>query len=267
VTAITLITMLPLAVWQYRITYRHALATLGPGPRDVEAGHWIISALPLVFVFGFTGFFLELNVTLAGQLLPSAELAAYNLSFQLVNLAGFALTAIDYKISPELAAHLGAGRMEDFNRLLKRATTLRTVAGICIVIGLGIVGPFIMELFGKTFEIAKTALLILALTQVMAGLIGPVGTLQMFLGLERQGLVISIVSVVAALALTPLFVVWWGLEGAALAALLSIGIWEIGLLWVIWRNSGIQPSILSWIVPSTTIRPAGVQLELESETH
>jgi O-antigen/teichoic acid export membrane protein len=157
--------------------------------------------------------------------------------------------------------------MEDFNRLLRRATTLRTAAGICIVIGLGVVGPWIMALFGKTFEIARDALLILALTQVMAGLIGPVGTLQMFLGLERQGLLISVVSVVSALVMTPLFVIWWGLEGAALAALGSIAIWEIGLLWVIWRKSGIQPSILSWILPSTTISPPPSQLELEGEPH
>jgi O-antigen/teichoic acid export membrane protein len=250
VTGITLVSMVPLVYWQYRITRRHAEATLGPGPKDVEAGHWIMSALPLVFVFGFTGFFLELNITLAGQVLPSGELAAYNLAFQLVNLAGFALTAIDYKISPELAAHLGAGRMEDFNRLLRWGTTLRTAAGLSIVVGLAVVGPFILSLFGTQFEIALTALLILALTQVMAGLIGPVGTLQMFLGLERQGLIISIVSVIAAVSLTPVFVIEWGLEGAALSALLSIGIWEVGLLWVIWRKSGIQPTILSWVFPS-----------------
>jgi O-antigen/teichoic acid export membrane protein len=265
VTGITLLSMGPLVFWQYRMTRRHAEATLGLGPKDVEAGHWIISALPLVFVFGFTGFFLELNVTLAGQVLPSGDLAAFNLAFQLVNLAGFALTAIDYKVSPELAAHLGAGRMEAFNRLLRRATTLRTVAGLSIVLGLAVVGPYILALFGPKFEPALPALLILGMTQVMSGLIGPVGTLQMFLGLERQGLVISIISVVAAVTLTPLLVITWGLEGAALAALLSIGFWEIGLFSVIWYKSGIQPSILSWIMPSSN-RVVCVSPELKGES-
>lgn len=247
VTGITLATMVPLVLWQYRVTRRHALSVMRKAEPQYETRLWVTSALPLVFVFGATGFFLELNVTLAGQVLPAGELAVYNLAFQLVNLAGFALTAIDYQISPELSAHYGVRRMDAFDRLLRRATLIRTIVGIGIVIGIAVVGPWVLMAFGPQFELGLTALLILAATQVVAGVTGPAGEVHMFLGLERQGVVVSAISIVAAVVLTPVLVHWLGLEGAALSVLISTAIWEFGLLWVVWRNSGINTSILIWL--------------------
>lgn len=234
-----------LAVGQFVYLMRKARAVIGPVKPQFETRRWVAVALPLVVVFGFTGFFLEINMALAGSFLPSADLAVYNLSFQIANLIAFFLVAVGYQFAPHASRLFGEGKMEALQALVSRTAKLRFVFALGMFGALAVGGRFVLGIFGPEFaDGGYAALLILAGTQVVAGLAGPVAVLQGIIGMERPAIVISALAVVVDLILTPILATNYGIVGAAVAVLVTMTLWNFLLAGSIIRHSIIAPTVL-----------------------
>lgn len=234
-----------LAIGQFLYLTLKAREVIGPVKPQYETKRWVSVALPLVVVFGFTGFFLEINMALAGSFLPSADLAVYNLSFQIANLIAFFLVAVGYQFAPHASRLFGEGKMEALQALVSRTAKLRFVFAIGMFGVLALCGHFVLGIFGPEFSSGGyVALLILAATQVVAGLAGPVAVLQGIMGMERPAIVISALAVVVDLILTPILATKYGIDGAAIAVLVTMSLWNFLLAASIIRYSTIAPTVL-----------------------
>jgi O-antigen/teichoic acid export membrane protein len=243
--SVLLVTVAVLTVGQFLYIRRKARVVIGnPAPR-YETKSWVAMALPLVIVFGFTGFFLEINMALAGAFLPSADLAVYNLSFQIANLIAFFLVAVGYQFGPYASHLLGEGNLPALQRLISHTANIRFIFAIFMFALLALVGPFVLGIFGEAFVTGGyNALLILAGTQVVAGVAGPVAVLQSIIGMERPAIIISAFAVAADVILTPILVSQFGIDGAALAVLATMTIWNGLFAIAILRNSPLDPTVL-----------------------
>jgi O-antigen/teichoic acid export membrane protein len=232
-----------LAVGQFFFIRRAALKVVGCATPEYNTKEWVKAGLPLVIIFGFTGFFLEINIALAGAFLSRADLAVYNLAFQIANLIAFFLVAVGYQFGPHASRLYGEGRMDTLQTLVSRTAQIRIAFAIAMFGALALVGGWILRLFSPAFEEGYTALLILAATQVVAGIAGPVAVLQNILGLQRSAVIVSVSALVLNLALTPILATRFGIDGAAMAVLVTMTVWNVLLLIAVIRNTAIEPSI------------------------
>jgi O-antigen/teichoic acid export membrane protein len=255
-----------LAIGQFFFIRRAALRVIGKPTPEYNVKEWVAAGLPLVVVFGFTGFFLEINVALAGAFLSRADLAVYNLAFQIANLIAFFLVAVGYQFGPHASRLYGEGKMDALQTLVSRTAHIRIAFATAMFAGLALVGSWILGLFSPAFEAGYTALLILAGTQVVSGIAGPVAVLQNILGLQRSAVIVSVSAIVLDLALTPILATQFGIDGAAMAVLITMTIWNVLMLIAVIRNTAIEPSVFALRNVFGTPHRAGASLEADNST-
>lgn len=241
---LTLAGMGAAAALQFALLRRRIAALLGPAPPRTVGTAWLRTGLPLVFAFGVSGFFLEINVALAGVVVPPAELAVYALSLQIVNLVGFFLTAVGFQLAPHAARLHGLGDREGLQRAIARASLVRGAVTLPALAALLLMGPPLLGLFGPAFAAATPVLVVLALTQVTSALFGPVEELVPLFDLEDSAARIALGVLVLDALLTALLAPAFGIMGAAVSALLTMAAWDIALLLAIRRATGLKTSLL-----------------------
>lgn len=243
--ATLLVAAVLVAAGQFPFIRAQAAALIGDANPQRQTKTWLQVALPLVIVFGFTGYFLEINVAIAGAFLTSANLAVYSLSFQIANLIAFFLVAVGYQFAPHASRLYGEGNIDELQALISRTARVQLMFAFAMFGGLAIAGPVILGIFGPEFANGGYhALLILALSPIVAGLTGPVVVLQGIIGLERPAIFISAAAICLDLVLTPMLISRFGLIGAALAVLITMSFWNILLAVAIIRETPIDPTFL-----------------------
>jgi len=182
---------------------------------------WIRTALPLLFVALFTGYFPELMVILAGSYLPSEDLAVFHVCFRVAMLISFGLYAIDAFTGPEITQLLTNGDRKKLQQIVNRITRLKFWSALAALVVLGLAGSKILGLFGEEFTPGYSVLMILASAQLVQAAAGPVTRLGSLSGHQNRTVMVFIVAIIVALVLVTILVPLFGAHGAALAALLD----------------------------------------------
>ncbi len=205
---------------------------------------WIKTAIPLLFVALFTGYFPELMVIIAGIYLPSDELAIFHVCFRVAMLISFGLYAIDAFTGPEIARLLTTGKRADLERVVNRVTRLRFWSALAAIAVLGFAGSELLGLFGEEFIPGYWILMILALTQLVQAAAGPTTRLISLSGHQNRSVFVFAVAIVVAIILVLILVPLFGARGAAVATLLDTILWVGWMRYLVVRHLDIRPSFL-----------------------
>ncbi len=216
-----------------------------PAEPKYETRLWLRTALPIMFMILFSSYFPAFTVIVAGPLLTSEDIAIFNTAFRIALLVSFGVTAIDAFVSPEMMRLYAQGEQAALKRLVNRTTRTRFLVALSAVVVFLVAGDWILGFFGDEFVEGYWILIILGLTQLAQAAAGPAARLLSFSGHQDQGLYISIVSLLLSAVL-----IWWlssafGAIGTAAAALIAIVVWCAGMSYVVAKQLGIRPSLLS----------------------
>ncbi len=204
---------------------------------------WLHTALPLLFVALFTGYFPELMMIVVGPYLPSDELAIFHVCFRVAMLISFGLYAIDAFTGPEIASLLTSGKREELQQIVNRVTRLRFWAALAAIVVLGLAGREALGLFGDEFTLGYPILMILAFTQLVQAGAGPVTRLISLSGHQNRSVMVFGVAILVAIVLVAILVPLFGMRGAAVATLLDTVLWVSWMRYLVVRRLDIRPSI------------------------
>ncbi|MGV6816745.1 MAG: oligosaccharide flippase family protein [Thiotrichales bacterium] len=239
--------IITMAAVHFFVFHHRMTASLPVRKREYADAEWRGIALPLLIVALFSQYFADMNVAIVGLLLQPSDLALYNAGYRIALIISFGFLAINAVLMPKVSRFYAAGETETIQRIVRMATLLTSAGALLAIGGLLVAGRDILSWFGDEFVAAYPSMLILAGSQLVLAIVGPVATLLSVTG--HQMLCLKTFSwsllalVLASVILTPLL----GIEGAALAVLLT------NLLWALWLRSsvrevmGVEPSILSWL--------------------
>jgi O-antigen/teichoic acid export membrane protein len=223
---------------------RVTIRALANEPREYDMRVWLRAAPPLLAMEFFGNYFPEVTVIALGSYLPSHGIAVYSAAFRAAMLITFALNAIDASAAPRLSMLHAAGDPETLRADFDRATWLRFRGGLLAVVLLGLFGEYLLALFGPDFVAGYRAMLILALAQLVTAGAGPTMRMLTISGHQNQCLGVFIAALLLTLALIPLLVPRFGIEGAAVATGAAITFWSLTLRFMVARYLGIRPSFL-----------------------
>lgn len=187
----------------------------------------------------------NLNVVLAAAFLPPEQVGAYFAAQKTAQLLQLPILAINIVAAPTFARLYARG---DFAALRDVSRKLALILVLPLVVGAGILvafAPQILALFDPTFDVAVTALIILALSYLVMGLGGPARQLMLMADGDDKLVMMTAAAEVIGLALVPILVPMIGLIGAAIAALAAKAIFIVVAVAWCRQKLGVDTSVFA----------------------
>jgi O-antigen/teichoic acid export membrane protein len=207
---------------------------------------WLASAIPLAFIASMHLINTQVDILMLGLFSTTEEVGIYQASVRGAQFTSFGLSIIGITVLPHCARLYVQGDMVKIQQLATAS------ARVCLLLALPFAIPFLLLgrhilyfLFGSDYSSGYVVLALLAVAQVINASFGSIGPLLNMAGYERDtahGIAIAaICNVVLNIVLIPLY----GMNGAALATVITLVIWN-GLLWnAAWVRLGIDTTAFS----------------------
>jgi O-antigen/teichoic acid export membrane protein len=217
----------------------------GTAKTILDTGTWLRTSAPLMMVGIFNNYFPELTIILVGLLVPSDELAIYAVGFRMALIIRFGLQAIYAYVGPEVSALLAKADTPGLQRVVNRSARFGLASTLAGVVVLLVLGKQILGLFGPEFVAAYWVMIIVSLSQVAQGAVGPAVRLLTISGHEKQCMVVFGATGLLTVVLIMLLVPTYGITGAAISASTVMVIWSVWFRALVAREIGVRPKIFS----------------------
>jgi O-antigen/teichoic acid export membrane protein len=195
-----------------------------PGRPMIEARRIVSFSLPLLLV-GFLN--IGINRTdrlLLGYFRDSREVGLYSAAFQTAMLLMMILQSFNTVFAPMISDLFNRAERTKLALLFQAVTRWVLTAALPLFVVFALFPEDILALFGDPFRLGSRSLVILAAAQLVNCLTGPVGYMLIMSGHPRMeflnNLVIFVLEFILALVLIPRL----GIEGAAVAAAVSLSL-------------------------------------------
>ena len=185
-----------------------------------------------------------LDVVIVYWLLDPAAAGAYFVASRLANLFATVLAAVHNYATRRIPALYFAGKSADLNRTL---VLMAEVMLLCVAGGFAVIvfaAEPMLGLFGPAFIAQKWTLIVLATGTALYAAGGPASAVLMIAGHEGRYPLIVAANIILRFAGFAVLIPKFGLQGAALATAISLGIVTVALNVLCRRWVGLDPSIL-----------------------
>jgi O-antigen/teichoic acid export membrane protein len=225
---------------------------LRAGPSELKAAvaqkadpAWSRAVWSLALIAGAQSITANADFLMLGWWQPEAQVGLYKVATSGASLTVAGLGVLAMITNPRFAALFKTQDTRQLARLAAYAAGFGLTAALPVfVVFLFWGGPILSLVFGPSFVGGTAALIILTAGQALSAFFGTcVGLLNMT-GHEKHAmrgvLVATVLNVVLNLVLIPRF----GIEGAAVATLISTVTWNVLLWWSVRRQLGLDSSVL-----------------------
>ena len=219
-----------------------------PGYRKASKA-WLLGAFPFVLIAGISIINQRTDRLMLGALHDMKSVGLYSVAVQMAMVVNFTLIGLNQSIAPLVAERHDSNRSMELQKTLIRATNIATAGSLLIVAALVWLGPIVLAVFGPEFSSSYLPMIILAVGQLLNVASGPVGTI---LSMSRRERFVGIgmsVSVVCNVLLNYLLIPLHGVNGAAIATMISVGVWNLLMVVFAKRTLGINANAGAVLIP------------------
>jgi len=154
------------------------------------------------------------------------QIAYYSVSVKLAMLTTLALMSVNIVIAPRIAEIYENQKMQKLQLLIKHSTRIIFLISICVLSVLFFFSEEILGLFGQGYVIANNALLFLLAAQFFNALSGPGAIYLNMTGRQKTLNKILVSALIINISLNFYLIPTLGINGAAIATLASLIIWN-----------------------------------------
>lgn len=202
---------------------------------------WFTSIGPLALTAGMQLINSYTDILMLGLLVSAKAAGIYRVSLQGAALVAFALQIVNMAVAPHFVRLHAAGQYGKLQRLVTKSAQVTLIGALPVVLLFWVFGAEVLRgVFGIAFEAGHTALVILALGQLINAGMGSVGLVLTMTGHERETLKGVTVSALLNIPLNFALIPSLGMAGAALATAISMVVWNILLWCAVRRHLGLN---------------------------
>ena len=187
-----------------------------------KSRQWLSCALPFMLIEGIYIINARVDVLMLGSLQSVADAGIYvpvNRGAQLIN---FVLMAISSALAPKIASLYATGKLIKLEATVVKTAKLALLPTLLITAGLITLSSYYLSLFGTDFIAGKNALSILCIGQFVFTITGLGGLLLNMTGNEKYTAITGGGSAILNTLLNYIFILRWGVVGAAIATSISL---------------------------------------------
>ena len=215
-----------------------------PPPAKALAKQWRREAHATLLVAVFSQFLADLVILAATPFLASADMAAFGICVKLAFLLGFFVSLTQNIAAPDIADAIGRSGERRAGGLAC-STKAATVAAALAICGAALFGDAVLRLFAPGFAAAWPALVILVAAQLLRAAFGPVNAVLTILGERRANFLATAAAAAFLLASMATLATAFGLNGAAVAVLLTVLVWLAASARALHRCAGPRVDVLA----------------------
>jgi O-antigen/teichoic acid export membrane protein len=194
----------------------------------------MLLASSLMFVMQWT------DTVMLGMFSTEKAVGVYNVALRVSMLTSVTLMAINSIAAPKFAEFYARGDMEGLGRVARQSTRLIFWGSLPILLVFFVLPSFILGIFGPEFKAGVYALLLLAVGQFVNSISGSVGYILQMTGKQKVFQNIILVAAVLNIVLNAILIPRYGINGAAFASMVSMGVWNVTALIYIQRQYRIR---------------------------
>jgi len=206
---------------------------------------WLRQTMPFMFLGSV--FFLnsQLDIIVLGIFRPTAEIGAYKVAIQAVQIVVFILYAVNMVTAPIITELYHQKEMRRLQRVITASTRTVMAVSIPIILTLMFFGDRLIEFgFGKQYIAAATPLAILCSGQLFNSGCGSVGMILNMTNNERDSLTGAGLAALLNVTLNLILIPHYGLTGAGIATATSMVFWNVLLSYYVYKRLGIKSHCL-----------------------
>ncbi|MEQ9518298.1 MAG: polysaccharide biosynthesis C-terminal domain-containing protein [Parvibaculum sp.] len=211
------------ALWQWgRIVWRRrGNLTANAGCSRWHARHWLAVSLPMVMVDGHYLLVSYMDLLVLDLFVPAEEVARYFAAVKIIALVWFVPFAVSGIGARVLAKSFERGNGPEFEEAVHRFAHWSFWPTFGLALVLSLFGEYVLLAFGAVFEDGIWVLRLLALGLVLQAACGPVKFLMTMTSEQNASAIILIGTALANVGLNFSLIPIWGLEGAAVATVVT----------------------------------------------
>jgi O-antigen/teichoic acid export membrane protein len=167
------------------------------------------------------------DTIMLGIFRTGVEIGIYSVAMKISMLTGITLFSINSIAAPKFAELYKKGDMAGLEKIIHQSTKLIFWSAASIILVIFLFPSFILAIFGEEFKTALYALLILTFGQFINAISGSVGYILQMTGKQKVFQHIVLTAAMMNIGLNTLLIPHYGINGAALASMLSMAFWNL----------------------------------------
>ena len=169
----------------------------------------------------------QTDTIMLGIMRSEAEVGIYSIAFKLAMMTMLIFTAVNSMAAPKFSQFYHSGKMEELKQVAQKSTKLIFWINLPIFIIYVFLGQFILNLYGSEFTMGYYPLIFLAMGQLILAMVGSVGHFLNMTGHQNVFKNIIIIGGVLNIVLNIILIPNYGINGAAIASMISNAAWSI----------------------------------------
>jgi O-antigen/teichoic acid export membrane protein len=222
------------------LLWRAVPAPVASAPPRYAPHLWMAAAMPMLLTNIAASMNGRVGALMLGAMTGPDAVGIYNTAYNGVQLIIFGLMAANVAIEPVVARLYALEDMTRLQTLMTRSAHAISLYTVPATIGFVLFGRIYLGLFGPEFVVGYSTLVILSMGQAFSALMGSPGLLLTMSGYERETLRAMFLSLCVTVLLNWLLIPPWGLNGAAVAAVVGVVVWNVTMAVRSWQLLGIS---------------------------
>lgn len=249
--ALTVVSAAAAALVSQRLVHRTVPSSVRAADPTYLTSDWGRSARPLLLLHGAQILNVQIGTILLGTLATVTDSGAFSVAVRCALFVSFLQIVVSFPLAPSISRLRARGDRDRLQRLIRSSVVVVTATAVPLALVLVVFREPVLRMFDPAFASAETALVLLVVGELINVTMGPVGTSLTMTGHER----LVAVAVTTALAVNALFgialIPRLGIEGAAVARMLSVAGLNLTLAWQLWRRERIWAPIAGRLLVKT----------------
>lgn len=207
----------------------------------------LAESLPLMLNLLLATLMLTMDLWIVGLAFTPDDMANYGLAARVVLVIIMPTQIVQGVIPPMISELYQLKKRDELENLLRGTATLAAIPScLAMLLILTTAQWSIPWIFGADFGPAAWTLMLLTFGQLVSVLVGSANFLLMMTGHQRPAVLCGVAALVVLAGLSALLGWYWGPNGVAVAAGISMTVYKVSLTLVAWRMLGIR----CWVDPT-----------------
>jgi O-antigen/teichoic acid export membrane protein len=210
----------------------------------IDFRHWFEVSAGLALIAVISSADIYVYTIALGYTVSPAEGGVFFAAFKTVELLNMFLMAVTLIVGPEMSRLVAIGDAVQLQQKCNTALLLQSVPVALSGVAIFVLAPLLMAIFDPSYAAHADLMRVLALGMLINALTGATVLLLQLSGLHWRQVLYQGGSLLASLAVLPLFVQGFGLIGAAYCFVLSKTAWNLLAIAALRTRLKIDPSLL-----------------------
>ena len=195
-------------------------------------------SIPLMFAQSVQFIMAWTDKLMLGNMMGSEEVGIYFTAFKLSMFASIALMAINSIASPKFAELYGKKDFDGLKKVAHQSSKMIFLATLPLVLVFFVFPEFLLGLFGDEFKVGVKAFVFLSFGKLISSLSGSAGNILQMTGKQVIFMNVLFVGAIVNVLLNFFLIPKFGINGAALASMISLSIWNLIMVYFVKRELG-----------------------------